>query len=117
MYPEIWKIAKVILIPKEGKDSQLPSAYRPICLLSIWAKLLDKIITPRLTNYLESNNIINPNQYGFRKGLNTVSALNKVSQEIMNNLYDNFITCLISLDISNAFNTVRVNSILEIMDL
>lgn len=59
---------------------------------------------------------MNPNQYGFRKGLGTGAALSVVKNQIINNFAYNFITCLISLDISNAFNSVRINSILEIID-
>lgn len=34
-FPNFWKIVKVILIPKEGKDLTYPRGYRPICLLNI----------------------------------------------------------------------------------
>ncbi|GBO00381.1 hypothetical protein AVEN_52679-1 [Araneus ventricosus] len=47
-FPTSWKEEKVILIPKEGKDLQRVTSYRPICLLSTWGKILDKIITQRL---------------------------------------------------------------------
>lgn len=60
-----WKIAK--LIPKESKNPQDPSAYRPICLLPVWGKVLDKALTARITNHIEQNNLISDFQYGFRK--------------------------------------------------
>lgn len=42
-FPRAWKIAKLALIPKEGKCPTNPAAYRHICLLSIWGKVLDKL--------------------------------------------------------------------------
>ncbi|GBL79129.1 hypothetical protein AVEN_92380-1 [Araneus ventricosus] len=54
VFPDFWKIAKVLLIPKEGKDLTEVSAYRPICLLPTWGKVYDKIIAQRLLCDLES---------------------------------------------------------------
>jgi hypothetical protein len=42
--PHIWKLAKIIPIPKPGKDTNIGSSYRPISLLSPIAKTLEKII-------------------------------------------------------------------------
>lgn len=64
IYPESWKMAKVVLIPKEGSDSPHHSAYRP---MSIWTKIFDKILAKRLSHFLEINYILSPYQYGFRK--------------------------------------------------
>lgn len=47
-FPDSWKIANVALIPKEGKDLKLRDSYRPICLLPIWGKVLDKLLNNRL---------------------------------------------------------------------
>ncbi|GBN18212.1 hypothetical protein AVEN_271360-1 [Araneus ventricosus] len=48
VFPDNWKIAKVILILKEGKDLTEVSSYIPICLLHTWGKVHDKIIALRL---------------------------------------------------------------------
>lgn len=54
-YPDVWKVAKVTLIPREGKDPKNQDSYRPILLLPIWGKIYDKTVTRKLTSYLESN--------------------------------------------------------------
>ncbi|GBN51415.1 hypothetical protein AVEN_170422-1 [Araneus ventricosus] len=72
-----WKIANVTLIPKEGKDTSLPSSYRPICLLSCWEKVLDKLITKHLVDVLENKKLISENQFGFRRKRSTIDALRK----------------------------------------
>ncbi|GBM38873.1 Retrovirus-related Pol polyprotein from type-1 retrotransposable element R1 [Araneus ventricosus] len=61
VFPDFWKMAKVLLIPKEGKDLTEVSAYRPICLLSTWGKVYDKIIAQRLLYELESKGTIHRN--------------------------------------------------------
>jgi len=65
-FPDKLKLTKVIPIFKKG-DKYLPSNYRPISLLSIFSKLLEKIIYKRLYSYLQGNNILDRYQFGFRK--------------------------------------------------
>ncbi|GBO19825.1 hypothetical protein AVEN_62429-1 [Araneus ventricosus] len=49
IFPKAWKRGNVALIPKSGKDLRLPNNYRPICLLPVWDKILDKILAQRLS--------------------------------------------------------------------
>jgi hypothetical protein len=64
--PENLKISKVIPIYKK-KERSLPGNYRPISLLSIFDKLLEKIIHKRLFTFLTENKILYDYQFGFRK--------------------------------------------------
>lgn len=66
-FPEDWKIANIVPIPKPGKDLNYAENYRPISLTSCICKLMEKIINKRLQWYLEINNIISNSQSGFRK--------------------------------------------------
>lgn len=62
--PSSLKIANVIPIHK--KDSRLSiSNYRPISLLSIFNRLLEKLMANRMINFLEKNNVFYENQFGF----------------------------------------------------
>ncbi|GIX69951.1 uncharacterized protein CDAR_394471 [Caerostris darwini] len=45
IFPVLWKIARVVLIGKEGKNLDHPSHFRPICILPCWGKILDKLIS------------------------------------------------------------------------
>lgn len=114
-FPRCWKIAKVVLIPKPNKDVGLCSSYRPICLLSVFGKVLDKIICNRLTYYLESRELLNDRQYGFRKGRSSVNAVGNIVRKVHNEKSKGNGTCLISLDLSNAFNSVRWNDIRRLL--
>ena len=64
IYPESWRLATIIPIPKPGKDHTEPTNYRPIALTSCLCKTLERMINKRLI--LESNNLISEFQSGFR---------------------------------------------------
>ena len=66
-YPNIWKLANVTPIFKKG-DKQLIKNYRPISLLPICGKNVEKIIFNNLYSYLDANNLITKKQSGFRPG-------------------------------------------------
>jgi hypothetical protein len=54
--PQVWKKAKMVPIPKQGKDTLGPNSYMPIYLLSCTCKLMEKIINTRLIWHLKKNN-------------------------------------------------------------
>jgi hypothetical protein len=64
--PDKLKIAKVIPLFKKG-DRCLLENYRPISLLSIFNKLLEKVVYKRVYNFLNKNEVLYKYQFGFRK--------------------------------------------------
>lgn len=66
--------------------------------------------------YLENNNILKTEQYGFRKNRSAINALKSVEDYIDVIIRNKQVVCMISLDIKNAFSNIRRNSILAIMD-
>ena len=72
--PNSLKIAKVIPVFKKD-DPSLLTNYRPISLLPSISKILEKIIYKRLYFFLNVNNLLIPNQFGFRKGHSTDYAI------------------------------------------
>jgi hypothetical protein len=66
--PDLLKTAKVIPIYK-AKDKELLNNYRPISLLPTASKILEKLVHKRLYNFLLSQSIFYPSQYGFRPNL------------------------------------------------
>ncbi|GFY08588.1 probable RNA-directed DNA polymerase from transposon X-element [Trichonephila clavipes] len=70
-FPNAWKTAVIIPILKPGKNPKLAESYRPISLLPILSKLAEKIISTRLNAFLENENILVPEQHGFRPRLST----------------------------------------------
>ena len=107
IYPGIWKSANVTPIFKKG-DKQLITNYRPISLLPIGGKILEKIIFNNLYSYLYANNLITKNQSGFCPGDSTTNQLLYLVNEI-HQAFENpksLEVCAVFLDISKAFDKV-----------
>jgi hypothetical protein len=105
-FPEQLKIAKVIPIHKGG-DPTAPDNYRPISLLPNFAKIIEKVLSNRLTHFLESNNLLCQEQFGFRKSHSTlhplIHFLNNLSKAKTQNKFSIAIFC----DLRKAFDTVN----------
>lgn len=75
LVPNKLKIAKVVPIFKLKKsvpeDHLLVENYRPISLLPIFSKILEKVVAEQLTDYLEANNILYKHQYGYLRNNST----------------------------------------------
>jgi hypothetical protein len=79
VYPRTWRTSRLVLLRKEGRPLDSPSAYRPICLLDEAGKLFERIIAARLEAHM-SERIPgwHDSQYGFRRGRSTVDAVIRV---------------------------------------
>ena len=73
-FPEPWKRAKVIPLLKKG-DPLDPKNYRPVALLPVISKILERAIFQQLITYLNENSLLHPNHHGSRRGHNTATAL------------------------------------------
>ena len=74
-FPQQWRAATVIPIPKPNKDHTDPLSYRPIALTSCLCKVLERMINTRLIWYLEKHRILDRSQCGFRKHRSTTDHL------------------------------------------
>ena len=113
IYPDLWKVANVTPIFKKG-DKQLVKNYRPISLLPICGKILEKIIFNHLYSYLITNKLITNNQSGFRPGDSTTNQLLYLVDEI-HQAFDNpesFEVRAVFPDISKAFDKVWHDSLI-----
>jgi len=112
--PEVWKTAKLILLPKPGKPPGQPSSYRPICLIDELGKLLERLLANRLRNHMEATgNQLSPDQFGFRTGHSTIDAIKKVQERTEEAIGRNRVVLAVSLDIKNAFNSITTKGILQ----
>ncbi|GBN75335.1 Putative protein in type-1 retrotransposable element R1DM, partial [Araneus ventricosus] len=112
IFPETWKKGKLIIFNKPGKDPSLPNAYRPICLLSVLGKILDKLLVFRITHSLHINNKLHKQQHGFRNGRSCETANFRLWQAINIALQERVPATILSLDVQGAFDTVWRTSIL-----
>lgn len=111
-FPKIWKVAKIIPLPKPGEDQLFPQNYRSISLLNELVKILEKSILRKLCSHLAKDEIINNAQYGFRPGYCTTRQLARVVYTITSNLNKNKNSCAVLLDIKKAFDTVCHKSLI-----
>ena len=81
-----WKEAKVVILPKPGKNLTKPTSYRPISLLPALGKIFERTVAGRLSTFLERTNCLDSNQAGFRKKCNIVDPLFKLSQSVSTEL-------------------------------
>ena len=107
IYPDLWKLANITPIFKKG-NKQLVENYRPISLLPICGKILEKIIFNQMYTYLQSNLLITKNQPGFRPGDSTTNQLLFLVDEIYKTFdnKDSKEIRAVFLDISKAFDMV-----------
>ena len=84
-FPESLKIAKVIPIYK-AKSRDDFNNYRPISLLSVLSKILEKVIHKRTLHFLNSNHVLYNSQYGFRPGCSTINAVSESVTNIISSL-------------------------------
>jgi hypothetical protein len=60
------KEVKIVPITKPGKENSMDvSKFRPISLINVGGKVLEKILISRIMHYINSNNFLNNNQFGF----------------------------------------------------
>ena len=105
-YPDLLKMVKVIPI-HNGGSTQDVNNYRPISLLSIFDKIIEKLMHKRLYSFLEKNNILFRNQFGFRKNNSTVCALAPITEMIKLSIDKGKFGCGIFIDLRKAFDTVN----------
>ena len=86
--PILFKQAKIIMIPKQNKQTTDPMNYRPISLLEVPGKILERIINNRLRTHLETDNIYPDTQHGFRRDRGTETALAVTTELIAEALSD-----------------------------
>ena len=105
IFPDKLKIAKVVPIFKKG-DSALTNNYRPISLLHVISKVIDKIIYNQLSLYFESNTLFSDSQYGLRPNHSTEQSTLGLTDRITSAMDDNDVPISIFLDLSKAFDTI-----------
>ena len=104
-FPEIWKYAKVIPLLKSSVcDPLLPKSYRPVALLPILSKIMEKVVFSQLAKYLEENNIIHPNLHGSRPGHSTSTALIQLYDRWVEEVEDDKMVGVLLCDQSAAFD-------------
>ena len=100
-----WKKRNVVPIHKKD-DKQNVKNYRPVSLLPTCGKIFERLIYNVMYDLLTDNNLLSPNQSGFRSGDSCINQLLSVNHEILNAFDKGLEVCGIFLDNSKAFDRV-----------
>lgn len=111
-FPNLLKLSKVICLYKKGDPKEM-SNYRPISLLSVFSKIVEKLLAKRILNFLEVNNVLSSNQHGFKEGRSTISALTSILDFIYKNLDTGNKVMAVFIDLSKAFDCVDHDILLK----
>ena len=96
----------LLLKPKSGKDPKEVQSYRPISLLPIIAKLLDKLILHRNGHDFSTSDWIPHHQFGFRRAHSTIQQCHRITHTILKALNNKEYWTSVFLDVSQAFDRV-----------
>ena len=106
-FPDTWKKSNIVPVHKKG-DKQIVDNYRPVSLLPILGKIFERVIFNSIFEYLEENNLLCPNQSGFRPSDSCEYQLLSILHEIYKSFDCNPPKDVrgIFLDLSKAFDRV-----------
>ena len=105
-------MANIVPIPKPNKDANKGTSYRPISLLSVIAKTLEKSLLPYITAQIPNT----PMQHGYKTQNSTVTALHTLNNTVakgFNQMAPSAQTTTVALDMSNAFDTINIHTLIR----
>ena len=114
-YPQIFKLAKVTALFKGGIESEADN-YRPISVLPVLNKVLEKIIHQQLVHFLELHNVLSKQQFGFRKKHSTSHAISCLHEKLINNFENSKMSAVLFIDLKSAFDTIDIDILLKKME-
>ena len=112
-FPESWREALIISIPKPGKDHFNPLNYRPIALTSCICKTVERMVNERLVWYLEKNGLLAKQECGYRANRSTVDHLVRLETFIRDAFIQNQHLVAVFFDSQKAYDTTWKCGILQ----
>ena len=112
-FPDSWRQATVVPIPKPQKDHTNPNNYRPISLTNCFCKLMEKVVNARLMWYLEDSKSLSNLQCGFRTGRSTVDHLVRLETFIRKSFARGEHMVAVFFDLEKAFDTTWKHGIMK----
>ena len=104
-FPTTWKKTKVIPLHKKG-DLLDPKNYRPVAIVPILSKVLEKAIFLQMITYLDKNNLLHPNLHAYRANHNTTTSLIQMYDTWLEAVEAGTMAGVGFLDMSAAFDVV-----------
>ena len=105
VFPSEWKKGNIVPIHKKG-DKQMLQNYRPVSLLPICGKILERLMFNEMFEFFIENKLISSSQSGFKPGNPCINQLLSITHEIYNSFDEGLEVRSIFLDIAIAFDKV-----------
>ena len=112
VFPDNMRVAIVKPIHK-GKSKTEIANYRPVSLLPVISKVLEKVIQRRVVKFFTKHKVFSEGQYGFRKGRSTNDAILDFTGNILENMNKGFYTLSLFLDMSKAFDSIKHDTLFK----
>ena len=112
-FPDSWREALLLPIPKPGKDHYNPLNYRPIALTSCICKTVERMVNERLVWYLEKYKILTKLQCGFRTNRGTIDQLIRLETFVRDAFANGDHLVAVFFDLAKAYDTTWKYGILE----
>ena len=116
MFPNCWKCPIVTPLLKKSGLEAIHKNYRPVSNLAFISKIIEKAGLHQYIEYLESNNQLSSQNSAYKPAFSTETLLVKIHSDIMNSMDKQEVTMLILIDLSAAFDTVRLDILTEILN-
>ncbi|KAK0682480.1 LIN1 transcriptase, partial [Pygoscelis papua] len=110
--PDDWRLANVMPIYKKGRKED-PGNYRPVSLISVPGKIMERFILRALTRQVRDNQGIRPSQHGFMKGRSCLTNLISFYDQVTRLVDEGKAVDVVYLDFSKAFDTVSHSILLK----
>ena len=111
-FPSLCKLSKIVPVHKKGSPIDVQN-YRPIGILSLLGKVIEKAVYTQIYRYFTANKLFHPNLHGFRRNRSTQTALIQMHDRWVKAAELGQVTGIILLDLSVAFDLVNHKILLK----
>ena len=106
VHPTVWKEAKIIPLPKDKNKTFTGPNSRPISILPLLSKIIEKIVFKQVMDYFSNNDLLSPFQHAYREGHSTSTALLQMNDDWLSSMDNRKLVGAVMLDFSAAFDVI-----------
>ena len=113
-YAMKWKISKINpRLKSRGLDTMEASNYRPVAVLSVTSKMIERVAQKQLLDYMEKTGQMNESCHAYRTNRSTTTTLTNILDQVYQGIENNEIVSLMAIDQSSAFDCVNRDKLIE----